>query len=452
MRLPAQRLTITPAEYKLLKPGLDVLTNGLAGAKAGHFPHRHPWHLIDWVASDVYRSQAYADEMAVRMIRVRRKLWDLIQSRKIRIDAFELSALALALRLLRVQKLSDVTQSISTEIRLLQFKIELYRKRAKRAAIVKIGRFEYQSAAERWRRFVAWLRYNSLYLRLPERGEARSATLWREQRRQLTELINRTLAERFLETPSDVEMVRIVTLATRSLRRGRHLVSLRELLRAPQAHTDFLARFVEKRIELKRLPGAPVPAWQAVSDRADRFKEYQERNRGKVVEPSCISPNKIIKEELDHKVTMPPKVKTPRRYTHERQFLTSELLVNAMTEWLYRNVTMKFNFTTEVCKQARFQITHGFLDAYRVNTAATSFNGLMKELRPVEFSDDSGIPISEIAGWLLGCLLATGQQPGWMYEAFGVAGNRAKRMEEKARYDEWTAGLANRSQIDALNA
>jgi hypothetical protein len=64
-----------------------------------------------------------------------------------------------------------------------------------------------------------------------------------------------------------------------------------------------------------------------------------------------------------------------------------------MAEWLHENVTMKFNFTTEVCNQARFQITHGLLDPYLVKTVATS-NGLMMELRPVEFSDDSGILIS----------------------------------------------------------
>jgi hypothetical protein len=432
MSLPTQRLTITPTECLLLKPGLDVLANGLASAKLGAFPHRHRWHGIDYVASNVYRDQEFDAEMAARIIRVRGKLWDLTQSGKIRIDAFELSALALAVRLSRAQKLVDGTESVSSEITLLQAKIEIYRRRAGRSAITKIGRVAYQSAAQRWRRFVAWLRYNTLYISLPKRGEARRATLWREQRLQLTELINRVLAERFLEAPSDGEMAKIVTLATRSLRRGRHPVGLRELLRAPQAHTDFLAGFVEKRVELKRLPGAPVPAWQAASDRADRFREYQERNRGKVVEPSSISPDKIIKEEQDHQVTMPPKVKTPRRYTHERQVLTSEILVNAMAEWLYKNVTMKFNFTTEVCRQARFQIAQGLLDPYRIKTAATSFNGLMKELRPVEFSDDSAILISEIAGWLLGCLLATGQQPGWMYEAFGVAGNRAKRMEEKS--------------------
>jgi hypothetical protein len=259
MRLPTRRLTITPSEYRLLKPGLDVLANGLADTKAGHFPNRHPWHLIDWVASGVYRDQAYDDEMAARIIRVRRILWDLTQSRKIHLDGFELSALALALRLARAQKLVDTTESISAEIELLQFKIETYRKRAKRSATARVGATEYQSAAGRWRRFAAWLRYNVLYVNFPKRGEPRPATLWREQRRQLTELINKALAERFFESPCDVEMVKIVTLAARSLRRGRHSVGLRELLRAPRAHTDFLVGFVEKRVELKRLPGAPIP-------------------------------------------------------------------------------------------------------------------------------------------------------------------------------------------------
>src|SRR5258708_4402309 len=111
-----------------------------------------------------------------------------------------------------------------------------------------------------------------------------------------------------------------------------------------------------------------------------------------------------------------------------------------MAEWLYQNVTRKFNFTTEVCEQARFQITHGLLDQYRVKTAATSFNGLMKELHPVEFSDDLGILISEIAGWLLKCVLATGQQPECMYPAFeGAATSLTPRDRDPGRPDvvEW---------------
>jgi hypothetical protein len=38
MRLPTQRLTITPTEYRLLRPGLEVLANGLATAKLGATP------------------------------------------------------------------------------------------------------------------------------------------------------------------------------------------------------------------------------------------------------------------------------------------------------------------------------------------------------------------------------------------------------------------------------
>jgi hypothetical protein len=67
------------------------------------------------------------------------------------------------------------------------------------------------------------------------------------------------LRERFREISSDAEMTRIVTLLSRSLRRGRHLRSLREVLKNPQAHTNFLVEFVEKRrLVLKALPGAPA--------------------------------------------------------------------------------------------------------------------------------------------------------------------------------------------------
>jgi hypothetical protein len=56
MRLPTQRLTITPTEYRLIKPGLEVLVNGLTAAKFGLFPHRHPYHNIDLIASAIYAS------------------------------------------------------------------------------------------------------------------------------------------------------------------------------------------------------------------------------------------------------------------------------------------------------------------------------------------------------------------------------------------------------------
>jgi hypothetical protein len=187
MHLPTQRLTITVSEYQLLKPGLDVLSNGLANAKAGNFPHQNPWHRIDCVASDVYRDREFDEEMAVRIDSVRGKVWDLSHSRKIRLDVFEISIMGLATRLSKSQKLVDCTESISSRTKSLQEKIEIYRRRAARSATRKIGTVLYQSAAKRWRRFVDWLRYNALYVKLPKRGEVWRADLWREQRMQLTE-------------------------------------------------------------------------------------------------------------------------------------------------------------------------------------------------------------------------------------------------------------------------
>jgi len=140
MSLPSLRLTVTPTEYLLLKPGLDVLANGLASAKLGAFPRRHHWHGIDYLVSNVYKDQEFDAEMSTLITTVRGKLWDLTRSRKIWIDVFELAALALAVRLSRAQKLVDGSELVSSEIRLLQAKIEIYRKRAKRAATTRIGR------------------------------------------------------------------------------------------------------------------------------------------------------------------------------------------------------------------------------------------------------------------------------------------------------------------------
>jgi hypothetical protein len=260
---PKVRLTISPAEGLLLMPGLDTVANGHAEAKDGDWSHRHPYDRIDPVASAVYEDRAYDGEMATRVLNLRRKLRDIPQSRKIRVDSVDLAAAALALRLWKPHKPSHATETSSTAIKLLQKKIERYRLRAKRTAIRKFGKSSYQETAKRWPRFVAWARYHLLCFKLQSCGQPYRARLWREQRRQLTLAIAAALAGHFFEVPSDVEMVKLVTLATRSLKRSRHPVGLKELLQAPQSHAEFLVAFLKKRVELKRLPGSPVPAWQA---------------------------------------------------------------------------------------------------------------------------------------------------------------------------------------------
>jgi hypothetical protein len=245
-------------------------------------------------------------------------------------------------------------------------------------------------------------------------------------------------------------MEKIVTLGITTLRRGRHSVGLREMLSNPDAHHEYLVEFVTKRVRLERLPGAPMPAWKAMMDRADVFKAYQESGRGKVVSLSVASPGKTIAEGQQNPV-VPTKVALVHRSTPNHQTLTPEMLWNAMAEWLYQNVTLKFNLTQQVCDEAHFQIKNASLDQYRVAVVAKTFNGLIGELRPTEFSDDLGILIGQYAGWLLGCLLALGQNPGWMYQAIGVACARAKQLETTTRYDEWIATTPYGSQSVSLN-
>jgi hypothetical protein len=423
---PTQRLTITPGEYKLLWPGLDVMANGLASAKFGAFPHRHPYHRIDCVATDIYRDQAYDDEMGAKIMSLRGKLWEPSQSRKIRLDAFQLAAAGFALRLLKAHRSTEPTQVKPDEIRLLQAKIEAYRKRAKRAAIVRAGKSEYEAAAKRWKRFAAWSRYNLMFFKLPKRGQPLRANLWREQRQRLTEVISRVLAEHFYQVPNDQEMARIVTLATTSLRRCRHSVGLRELLCDPHAHSDFLLGFVEKRINLNRLPGAPVPPWQQITDRADKFRAYRERHDEQAVGPSDgLESGQMlqIQRPVTTKVTEMVPIK-PR--SNARILVSDEALVEAMAQILHDVGGMKLS--EAIAEQARFQIQRD-LDQYRRPTAARTLNGLVKELRPSDYSTFLPDLINQYVEWLLGLMLALGREASLIYKTVGAALFRARQLE-----------------------
>lgn len=262
MTLPKQQMTINTAEYFLLKPGLDILVNGLADAKLESFPHCHPYDRIDPVASAVYEDRVYDGEMATRVLTLRSKFLDIPQSRKIRLDSIDIAAASLALRLWKAHKPSGVTEASFPAVELLQQKLERYRLRAKRAAIKKFGKSSYQGTADRRRRFAAWARYHLLCFKLQSCGQPYRSKLWREQRQRLTELFRQVLGERFFECPGDSELTRIVTLGTTSARRGRLGVTLRTLLNAPESYGDTLFQFIDQRIKLKPLPGAPIPFWK----------------------------------------------------------------------------------------------------------------------------------------------------------------------------------------------
>ena len=92
-------------------------------------------------------------------------------------------------------------------------------------------------------------------------------------------------------------------------------------------------------MELKLLPGAPVPEWQAISDRGDKIREFREKHRGST--SLSAGSSRIITTETERHTQVSPKAKTPPSYTHNRRPLTAETLVDAMGTWLYKEVTAK---------------------------------------------------------------------------------------------------------------
>lgn len=454
MPFPKVRLTINHEEGLLLMPGLNTVANGHAGAKCfGAYPNRHPYDRIDLVASAVYEDRAYDDGMAGRFLALRNMVQDIPQSRKIRFDSVDLAVAGFVLRLWKAHKPSDATDETCAAVKQLQKKIERYRRRARCAAIKKSGKSSYRETAERWRRFAAWAKYNLLYFKMPSNRPPCRAKFWKEQRRQLTTAIATALTGRFFEVPSEIDMVKLVTLASRSLKKCRHAVGLTELLQAPNSHAEFLVAFVKKRVDLKRLPGAPVPAWQAASDRADVFRAFQQRSEKSAISDSSTRLPDAIARNHTSDQNVPPKAimigQVPEHQTGRTEKvlakLTEAALLNSMARWLLQTVTMAF--AQGVCAEARSQISHQLLDQYRGPTIADKYEGifehLMVESGPAEFSINSPTKAHQYAARLLWCLLTLQQTSEWMNQAIGVALGRAKEMEDQDRQANCLAAICN---------
>jgi hypothetical protein len=271
MKLPTQRLTITPAEYTLLRPGLERLANGLATAKLGNFPDRHALRL----GADnggIYPRRRFDQDMADRIISVRRKLWEIASSRKVRLDMFELAAAAFALRILKPAADNPID---TNSVRSLAQKLETYRKRAKRKTVGRFGYVETCIKSSRWRWFTGWCRVNIVNPRVPfSQQQTRSKRHWAAQRSQLGDMVRRVVEANCYAALREPQMKRVVRLLKEELRRGRHPMRLRELLQNREGSGDtLLFDLVAKKVELVPGPGAKLPLCVTQSEIAERFKE-----------------------------------------------------------------------------------------------------------------------------------------------------------------------------------
>jgi hypothetical protein len=287
MSFPCVRLTIARAEYELLKPGLDLIACQLANAKLGLQTRRHPLDRIDLQLSDIYKRKQYSEEGDQAVISVRAKLWELTSSRKIRANFLELSAAALALRVLRRLPNSNYDPIAA---KALAAKLERYRKRAKRAAISRLGTDQYATAADRCQCFVQWIRYYLIYLHQPKRCRSSLLCTWAYQRSALAELIASILHDFGYAPLSDTQMKRVVRLIKEELRRRRHPISLMELLRSKDpVDRQFLFHVVAKKCELSPLPGVRYPMCVAAAARGEKFKNRSLRRTCRLTKVSATS-------------------------------------------------------------------------------------------------------------------------------------------------------------------
>jgi hypothetical protein len=272
------RLSITLREYGLLRNGLIILDDGLRNALMNIFPCRQVADQIDPVNLTIYPDRVFDAEMAQRIPLLWSKLRDTTATNKVRLDAFEISIAALALKISgSPNPRGEPDQGVEVEYERKKFarKLENYRRRARRASEKKIGERAYFWESIKWTKFCQWLRYNLLQFRQRSTVKSIRRMIWLDRRTRLESMISESLVENCYAPLSGEDMIRVVRLAKESILRGRQSMTLRETLESGQKGRDMLFGFVKQRLNLVALPGAEVPHWQQIVNRTDKFRAFQ---------------------------------------------------------------------------------------------------------------------------------------------------------------------------------
>lgn len=356
--------------------------------------------------------------MAQKVLVVRRELWNLTESKRIRVDEFEICALALALRLNRQPRFATESDRPGDATAKLAKKLERFRKRAKTACIKKFGRHERQQVANRWRAYVAWTRYYGLTASLSAFGYSWRRKVWRKQREELTEVLEKVLDVNFYEPLPAADMRKIVTLAASTFRRKRRAVVLRELLKTPVEHTQILLEFITARAVLKKRADAPKSLCERQSEIGDKLRTFMERRYASPVrdEPTAPEP------QTQHHTSATVEVRRPAAIRHTNSTPPGETTPSkgspSWQEWLRDFVAQWFLHCVDpvlrrdVCEQAQYLIGNNLLEQFRRSpTTGTTFNSLFAECRPGPEEE----PINWCVTWVLTSLLALGRSPSQCY-------------------------------------
>jgi hypothetical protein len=264
--MKTSRLTLNKAEVAAVLPGLEAIVNAIGNARMGHFPRLDPRVQFPSVNRSTVYSQAESDEtMAGQMLTARNKLKEISGSRKVRLNCFELAAIAFALRLAQREELAP--EDVLAKVPGLADKLENYRKRAKRAAIKDIGTVAYKEQAERWGRFLQWMRCILCYR--PTLWKSSALPVFHRDRREM--LFAR--ATEVAPAADPALLLHLADLAKREILRDRHPVTLGMLVSDDGRGRDFMASFLLSRIDPELLTPEFQPLCILQSAREEQLKK-----------------------------------------------------------------------------------------------------------------------------------------------------------------------------------
>jgi hypothetical protein len=231
---------LNPEEIAFMLPVLEKVLNGVATERA----RKHYAGVVSPFARPVYNQRLFDEEIFQIILSCRNKLKQIGHSRKLRLNCFELAALALALRVNLKEKSLPQELRLAHCIACLSRKLESLRKRGKRSWIRKHGTDSFRDASLRWKRFVAWLRFEILAPHQRRLMPVKGPDLLAREQREYMRSLARSIANAGADTK---QMQHLADLARLEVRRGRHPFTMRELLADMLKAEQFLVVFILKR-------------------------------------------------------------------------------------------------------------------------------------------------------------------------------------------------------------
>ena len=242
---------LSRGEAKLIRIGLGGVINGDHVWKASGSPWYSSARML-FLPTRRIDEGAYDPEYLAIISRVIVATTFTGQSRRLRLDPFELGACTLAVRVTEMMVRHGHTQAWLSNhknaTRRLLAKIERLRKRAKRAFIRVHGHAAFSEASQRWQRFVRFARAYFLFCRC---NRARLPGGIRVCRRHLVQdwihMFKEELPGAGLQVPAEKELRNLVRRALRSVRRLTADMGVKTVRRHGASLRDRIRKFVTDR-------------------------------------------------------------------------------------------------------------------------------------------------------------------------------------------------------------